>query len=272
MIGIPPLTRGKPLLGTFVEIGALHAVSGTAMAATDAAFSRIEKIQQLLSFHDPDSDLSRLNRAQGMAVKLHPHSVRVIGLAKAMTRRSGHAFNCTVGGTMVGRGLLPGHEDGGRSLKGHEQDIEVRGNTVRLKNGVSVTLDGIAKGYAVDLAVMALKRHGVERGWVNAGGDLRVFGDHTIPVHVREADGAVVPLGRLGNAAIASSRSFAAPDDGFRGEIVGDRVPSAPRVWTVISRHAWLADALTKVAANSKDCERQSRVEALGGHLVFPTR
>jgi thiamine biosynthesis lipoprotein len=237
-----PVKRGKPLLGTFVEIGALHAASGTAMAATDAAFSRIARIQQLLSFHDPGSDLSRLNHADGAAVELHPLSVRVIALAKHLTLSSGHAFNCTVGGTMVRKGLLPAHTDRHPAPSGHAGDIRIHGRRVRLENGVSLTLDGIAKGYAVDLAVAALKRHGIKRGWVNAGGDLRVFGDH-----------------------------IAAPDDGFRGEIIGDGVSSAPRVWSVIARHAWLADALTKVAANSPAAGKREMVESLGGHLVFPT-
>ena len=259
------------MLGTFVEIGALHAASGTAMAATDAAFSRIARIQQLLSFHDPGSDLSRLNHADGAAVELHPLSVRVIALAKHLTLSSGHAFNCTVGGTMVRKGLLPAHTDRHPAPSGHAGDIRIHGRRVRLENGVSLTLDGIAKGYAVDLAVAALKRHGIKRGWVNAGGDLRVFGDHTIPIHVRDAAGGVVPLCPLGNAALARSRTIAAPDDGFRGEIIGDGVSSAPRVWSVIARHAWLADALTKVAANSPAAGKREMVESLGGHLVFPT-
>jgi FAD:protein FMN transferase len=268
---MPTLRRGKPLLGTFVEIGVLHPASVASMAATDAAFSRIARVQHLLSFHDPDSDLSRLNRARGGWVALWPLTVRVIRLAKTLSRLSHHTFNCTVGGTMVSRGLLPGHEHGGDSLQGLEGDIEIHGNLVRLRNGISLTLDGIAKGYAVDLAVAALKHHGIGRGWVNAGGDLRIFGEHTTPVYVRDAEGRVIPLGRLGNAAIASSRNIAAPNFGFRGEIVGEGTGAAPQVWAVIARHAWLADALTKVAANSKDGELRSLIESLRGHLVFPT-
>jgi thiamine biosynthesis lipoprotein ApbE len=39
-----------------------------------------------------------------------------------------------------------------------------------------VDLGGIAKGFAVDRAVKALKCAGLASGVVNAGGDLRVFG------------------------------------------------------------------------------------------------
>lgn len=268
MTDTAPLLRGKPLLGTFVEIGVRDATA--AMAATDAAFSRIRQVQSLLSFHDPHSDLTRLNQARGASVELHPLSVRVIRLAKVMTRLSHHAFNCTVGGAMIRRGLLPAPPDAGTSLTGNEGDIEIAGRRVRLKNGVSITLDGIAKGFAVDLAISALQRHGVTSGWVNAGGDMRVFGPHTTPVHLRLTGGGVVPLGHLGNAAIASSRTVASPDDGFRGEIIGAdaaRVSPTPRLWTVIARQAWRADALTKVAANAPDAMRAIWIESLGGRL-----
>lgn len=204
-------------------------------------------------------------------MELQPLSIRVIALAKQLSHLSNHSFNCTVGGTMVRKGLLPTHLSRTARLSGHADDIQIQGRMVRLLNGISLTLDGIAKGYAVDLAVSALKHHGIKRGWVNAGGDLRVFGDHTIPVHVRAADGRIIALGRLVNAAMASSSSIAAPEHGFYGEIIGDNVSPDPQVWTVIARHAWLADALTKVAANSLEPARSRLLELLGGRLALPS-
>jgi thiamine biosynthesis lipoprotein len=53
---------------------------------------------------------------------------------------------------------------------------------------VIVDLGGIAKGFAVDRAVEALKRAGVPSGVVNAGGDLRVFGLKSELVHLRRPD------------------------------------------------------------------------------------
>ena len=243
------------------------------MAAMDAAFARIQQIHQLLSFHDSGSDLSLLNGAGGRDVELHPLSVRTIRLAKLMTGMSGHAFNCTVGGVMIRDGLLPAHSSTAFRPGGRDSDIAIDGRMVRLENGIAVTLDGIAKGFAVDLAVAALKRHGIQSGWVNAGGDMRIFGKQTLPVHVRGADENLVPLGQLGNVAVASSRTTASPAEGFNGQIVGSDasiVSSTPGVLTVIARHAWVADALTKVAANVPEQECASRIESLGGKLIFP--
>src|SRR5437764_6578478 len=47
------------------------------------------------------------------------------------------------------------------------------------------SLDGIAKGFAVDRAVECLQDAGIAAGVVNAGGDLRVFGDAPQEIYVR---------------------------------------------------------------------------------------
>jgi thiamine biosynthesis lipoprotein len=56
-----------------------------------------------------------------------------------------------------------------------------RGNGLeaRLRRpGAALDVGGIAKGYAVDRAVAALKRGGVTDALINAGGDLRALGRH----------------------------------------------------------------------------------------------
>ncbi len=42
---------------------------------------------------------------------------------------------------------------------------------------LKIDLGGIAKGYAVDLAITALQEHGIESAIVTAGGDSRILGD-----------------------------------------------------------------------------------------------
>lgn len=257
----------RPFLGTFVEVGA-YSATGNIAPAIDAAFKAIEEIQARLSFHSPHSDLSLLNSAQGKPVILRPGSARVLRLAKAMTRLSGGRFNCTVGGALVRRGVLPDH--GFREFLdiGQADDILLQGSTARLRRPVLITLDGIAKGYAVDMAIRALRNAKMQAGWVNAGGDLRVFGEHVLPVQRRELDGSMTSLGGLKKAALASSGVRVSPDETFPGWIVGEKRSPQLGVWTVLARTAWRADALTKVASMSSDSERSEWIRRLGGKLV----
>jgi thiamine biosynthesis lipoprotein len=239
--------RMRPMLGTFIEVGV--PAGNVADAAIEKAFLQIEKIEQLLNRHDPLSELSRLNSARGAPIEMSRLSLRVIRLARRLIRLSSGRFNC-------------GHKDCAAA------DIEIRGSSVRLHRGVKLSLDGIAKGFAVDLAIKSLQRSGVETGWVNAGGDLRVFGDLDVPLWRRESDGQFKLLSKIRNAAVATSQGTQ-QDPSFQAEIVAPE-GSSPHagVWSVLAPTAWLADALTKVACVSEDHERFQIIERLGGHLV----
>jgi thiamine biosynthesis lipoprotein len=258
--------RQQPALGTFVEVGAVAAPGADPDRAIDAAFGSITEIQRLMSFHDPGSDLSRLNTANGAAVALNRPTVRVLRLARAMMCASGGLFDCTVGAQLVARGRLP---DPGVAAEasGKAEDIVIIGDTVRLAAPVLVTLDGIAKGYAVDRAIATLRAAGCSGGYVNAGGDIAVFGPWPLPVHRREPDGTFTALGALRDGAIATS-SLGQNADRFPGLIVGGDTAPSSGIFSVLSRRAWRADALTKVAALTPAAERAHAVARLGGHYV----
>lgn len=261
----------RPLLGCFVEI-ALPVSATEAQAAFNSAFARIELIQQLLSFHDPASDLSRLNSAQGKAINCHPLSTQCLRLAQAMTRVSSGRFNCTLGAVLTARGALPNHNF--QNLYGAElqaygewRDMELTRDTARLCKPVLITLDGIAKGFAVDCAVAELQRAGIREGWINAGGDIRVFGEIVLPIAVRDHLGKDHLMGGLQNAAIATSISNASPEfPGLLLDSAGNQILSMTS--TVIARSAWRADALTKVAAATAASERTMSLASLGGRWV----
>jgi len=99
------------------------------------------------------------------------------------------------------------------------------------------SLDGIAKGFAVDRAIDCLREAGMVAGSVNAGGDLRVFGDEWQPLHVRSG-ASLIYAGNIRDAAVATSASAG---------LVHPRVvkPGARGV-TVFAADCMTADALTK--------------------------
>ncbi|MGB4812004.1 MAG: FAD:protein FMN transferase [Methylophilaceae bacterium] len=271
------IRRMRPCLGTFVEIGAQFNsdILTVAENAISCAFSEIQLIHELLSFHAPHSDLTKLNQAKGKPVKLHRHSLRVLHLARSMTILSDGLFNCTVGGSLVEKGILPNHDNVTTLAFGVADDIEIKHGKARLKQPVKITLDGIAKGYAVDCAVSALRRQGVHTGWVNAGGDLRAFGEITLPIQRREADGSFSAMGGLNNAALASSQVSVQYDERFPGMIINpnqnaDKSAPANGVWSVMAHSAWRADALTKVACLANPLERAVLINKLNGALVYP--
>lgn len=278
---MPAVKRMRPLLGTFVEIIA-RGPESLAEAAVAAAFAAIECVQQAMSFHAPDSELSRINReAWRQPVAVGPDTFRVLCHARHIARLSDGLFDITVGGRLVSEGRLPDH---GFLVLNHEgwEAIELLpGRRVRLKRPVVLTLDGIAKGYAVDAAVQALIAHGITRGAVNAGGDLRLFGPDALPIAVRETSGEITALGTWSNTAMATSAVGLSLDDQQRfpsciltpNGCDGRACPhfnACPRAWTVMASETWRADALTKVAALAPEDTRAALVGRLGGRLIDP--
>ncbi|WP_262690096.1 FAD:protein FMN transferase [Kordiimonas aestuarii] len=259
--------RQKPLLGTFVDIAAAGERL-TALRAIGLAFDAIETVHNALSFQSTTSELTRLNRAGGQWCEMSAVARRIIRLARGMTHASGGLFNATLGGELVRRGLLPDHGFGDVCNAGAAVDIGISGSCVRLSPGTVLSLDGIAKGFAVDSAVAALMRAGVPAGVINAGGDMRAFGHVVVPVARRELDGSVTPLGGLQRGALASSARLPSPDSRYPGHILGAG-PFASGVWTVQAAQCWRADALTKVASLAPAQDACALVEKLGGKLVM---
>jgi FAD:protein FMN transferase len=254
------MTRARPLLGTFVEVTAEGLPPPALGRAVDAAFEAVALVQRLMSFHDPDSDLSRLNRRAAIeAVEVHPWTARVIGRALTLFHATGGLFDCAVGAELMRWDLLPDH--GFVNVRpGRSSAIRfVSPNRIAFEATLVLDLGGIAKGFAVDRAIAMLRRHGVRSAIVNAGGDLRVLGPAR-PVYVRDPlDAAVLrPAGALGNGAIATS-SAAETLKVVRGMKVSALVCPEMRAplldcnaYSVVAPTCTVADALTKVLAQVK--------------------
>lgn len=276
------LRRARPLLGTVVEIGLCwpvgvadgtgpvaghagpsHQAGGAAngasppadaaCAALEAGFAAIHHAQACLSRFDPASDLSLFHALPvGQRLAVRPVTGQVLAAAQALHLASDGLFDISLGSARAGWWL-----DGAW--------LEKRDGTVRLDLG------GIGKGHAVDLAVQALQRHGAVAGWVNAGGDLRAFGDLDLPVQLRQADGGVRTFAHLRDGAFATSafgpgqRSSLAGRGGDRFDGSAATRPGRPRRSSRAGRCAtahtahvsvaaplclW-ADALTKLVAAS---------------------
>src|SRR5204862_7872477 len=118
--------------------------------------------------------------------------------------------------------------------------------TVSLDKPARLDLGGIAKGYAVDLAIAALKQAGATSGLINAGGDLRAFGDAAWPVTV------VDPATRQGLVQVELRRAALATSAGLRGgtALSFEHLAKAAPRWTSVTVRApdaCDADALTKI-------------------------
>ena len=255
------MLRCKPFLGTFVEISVDR---GDGQAAIDHAFEIIQMIQNLMGFHDPQSELSQINqRAHLEAVEIHPWTAQVIRIAKEVHIESDGLFNCGIGHRLVAAGLLPRHINFSNHELGGVEDMHfLAPDLIQSSRPVCLDLGGIAKGFAVDMAVRVLISEGIASGSVNAGGDLRVFGNTSLPIQVRhpERSGELIDIGSLKDGAIATSSLYFAKRDSQKSHIINPLAQNFSEVhveiagsFSILAKECVYADALTKVLALSNN-------------------
>jgi len=223
------VARARVALGTLVEVALPRGEASDARFA--AAFAAVDHVHARMSPALADSDLARIAReSHRHAVQVDPQTYAVLDLALAIAAMSA-VFDVTVPpGVGNMRGIV----------------LENDG-AVRTAAPTAIDLGGIAKGYAVDRAIDALCAVGARAGVVNAGGDLRVFGDalwHRVRLRDPARPSAAMPFCELREHAIATSADY------FTAAIVDPRHGrrgASRRSVSVVAPTCAVADALTKV-------------------------
>ncbi len=165
-------------MNTIVEIKAYGSKAGEAI---DAAFKRIDEIEQMASSSIETSDVSKINFAAGEEyVKVHTEIIKMIKTAVAYSKLSNGAFDITVGPLVKLWGIdtadekLPSDSEikAVLPLIGYKNiSIKEADNSIMLmKKGMSLDMGGIAKGYAADETVKILKDYGIKNAIINLGG------------------------------------------------------------------------------------------------------
>jgi thiamine biosynthesis lipoprotein len=168
----------EPHMGTLARIQVYAPGEEQAKAAFRAGFARIAELDAILSDYRPESELSRLPAHTG------PDLFRVLEAAQALAEESGGAFDVTIGrvtrlwrqARKEGRPPAP---DAIREALAHSgfrklhldratRGVRVDDPELRLDAG------GIAKGYAADEALAAVRRTGVAIALVSVSGDLAI--------------------------------------------------------------------------------------------------
>lgn len=174
--------RSGCVMGTRVHV----IVIGGPPELVDDAMLRLDDLEARWSRFRPDSEISRLNAADGAPVVVSPVTYDLVSRAVAESRATGGAFDPTVLRSLVAAGYdrdfasldpgtvasLPATPAPGVSAV--VLDPIVR--SIRLGPGTEIDPGGIGKGFAADLVAAELRAAGAAGVCVNLGGDLRVLG------------------------------------------------------------------------------------------------
>src|SRR5512140_3281381 len=282
--GQAPAAAGKPTkvkysdhaMGTDVNVWLWTADEAGAAQAAAAVFTEMRRLDKEMTTWDPKpgdppSEVWQINAAAaGKPVKVSDETYAVIERALDISKRSKGLFDISVG-AFKGRwkfdedmdGTLPEPADVKKRLalvNWKDIVLDARQHSVLLRRkGMSITLGGIAKGYAVDKCVEILRKRGFTSFMMQAGGDMYIAGTKgpaPWTVAIRDPRG---PPNTYFATAPVEDHSFSTSGDYERG-FVKDEVryhhildtrtgqpAHASRSVTIRAKDAFTADAWSKV-------------------------
>lgn len=262
LMGRQTVTCTRPMMGTSVSINVMDTSTGHANEAAETAFAEMARLEGLLSRYRVDSLVSQLNR-YGHVDEAPKELLDVLDRAGFFSELSAGAFDATVkpivdlvATSFAATGHAPASEKIAEALRHvNYRGVVLAGRTVRMEQGMGVTLDGIAKGYIIDRAVETLKSCDCGHALVEAGGDLRTLGgkdeSREWRIGIRDPLGGQEPLRimKVADRAVATSGDYEIffDEDKNYFHIVDPRTGISPREShsvTVVARSAMDADAL----------------------------
>ncbi len=258
-------------MGTMVTVFVWTDDETRAARGANTVFEEMKRLDGVMTTWTPDSEVSQINSAAGIKpVAVSAETYAVIERSMDISKKSGGVFDITVGAfkglwkfDQDMDGTLPDPAEVKKRLAniGYKHlKLDKKRRTVFLaKKGMSITLGGIAKGYAVDKCVKLLHDQGFVSFMIQAGGDMYIAGKKgTEPwtVGIRDPRGA--PDAMFAFAPV-EDRSFSTSGDYERGFVkdgvryhhILDPRTGQPamgsRSVTIRAKDAFTADAWSKV-------------------------
>ncbi len=263
--------RGR-VMASELQIVTIGGDLAEAPGGSTALIDLLEHLEACWSRFLPDSDVSRLNLAEGSPLEVDPSTLTLVATMIEAWRATEQRFDPTTlpalmaAGyrssiddprriTILPTGALRFDDDAAERLTLDDIEVDLEAGTVQLPVGMVIDPGGIGKGLAADLAVDLALRSGANGAMVSIGGDIaaserspeggwRVVIEHPDPD--REPVGTIEVTG--GGVATSSTRSRRWRRDGVeRHHLIDpwtDDVSTTDLASvTVIARSGWLAEA-----------------------------
>ncbi len=266
-----PYEFGGMTMGTTYSVKIDAPLTAAERAAiADTIDGRLTEVDRLMSTYDSASELSRFNRhASTEPFVVSPPVLEVFAIARAVSERSGGAFDVTVAPLVDAWGFGPAGRPSAAPTEAQLSSLRTRmgyrlvradraaGTLVKENPNTVLDLSAVAKGYGVDRVADALLTLGIGSFLVEVGGELRAGGrkrDGTAwRVGIERPDTAMRSVYRaldLIDEAIATSgdyRNFYEYDGMQYAHIIDPRtgrpIPYTGASVTVIDPRAAVADA-----------------------------
>lgn len=181
-----PVSQNKHLLGTIVTV---TLYDNPEQEIFDEIFNSMEKIEAEMTINNATtSEVIEINKQAGIDyVKVSKQTFDVIKSGLYYSKLGNGNFDITVGPLVklweIGftDAHVPNSDEIAESLTHINYQkvlLDEENQAVKLEDkGMQLDLGGIAKGYAADVAVEILKKHGNKQAIINLGGNVYAYGE-----------------------------------------------------------------------------------------------
>ncbi len=251
--------------GTTLWLRAGDPSADKAEAALEHSVKLLRRIESQMSLFDEHSAISRLNR-NGELHKPSRELLQVIALSSKIATASSGAFDITMQplwelwARAQAESRLPArHELQAARQRVNWRALQASTDRILLKKGMSLSMNGIAQGFAADALRTQMQAMGIQHAMLDTGetavlgaapgGSPWRFGIEDVYVkEAKPAQAATVPDGYA--LATSSDAHTTFTEDRLHHHILDPRTGDSPGWWSsvsVMAKSAALADGLTKV-------------------------
>lgn len=257
-----PVHTGVALaFGTTIQIALVHADEQVARTAIGEALAAAQRVDRLMSIYQPASQVYQLNR-DGVLHRPDPQLLAVLAQARALSQWTDGAFDITVQPLWrtwrdaIARGALPAAEQRRQAqAKVDWRQAEFDERRVTLAPGMAITLNGLAQGYAADMALAAVQAHGIRHALLDTGefvarGRKRAHQPWALGVRDPRDDQVLAATLFINGCGVATSGDYESPftPDYLHHHIFDPAVGDSPQELasvTVMAPTGMLADGLS---------------------------
>ena len=273
----------------FAAMGGLFEVTvvGEKIGLISEAQDFISKLELLWSRFESQSDISRLNAAEGKPVLVSDETCLLIRLMIEANTKTNGLYDPTILPLLIDIGYVESKTGSGKKSElpasarwpGNLREIEIDHGIVKLPIGTTLDSGGIGKGLSADLLIQHLMEQGAQGVLVSASGDVVSRGDSIdgkswkIGVEDPFNPGSEFEKVQINDGAVATSSSmkntFGVDSHHLISTLTGNSAESTVATTTVIAKTGATSEVLTKIAFNHEPVKAAELIESLHGSALI---
>ena len=249
--------RSSFIMDTIVDLK-IETKQRDAKDILDNAFKLMEDYENKFSFYNNKSQIWKFNNSIIDSLFIDDDLKEILSISKELYQKTDKHYDITIGALSkiwdFDNNVIPAKEEIEKAIQVTDfEKLKIQNNYWHKPDGMKINLGSLAKGYIIDKTVEYLKQQNVISGFVNAGGDMRIFGrEKTFKIgiqHPRNGVNEIIGVVNVGDRSVVTSgdyERFFIKDD-IRYHHIIDPLTGFPSQnaisVTVIAETALIADA-----------------------------